>query len=365
MLLSRNRFIVDGETAFIAVPALSRPGLQWKSTAQCVWDDDEFTQNGLELESRIPIRSIMERHAPMAKAFFTEVLKLPDAGLGELLDDLALMQETTRDIPKRVYLLYERVDSFRRHQPKQIKHVATSQNASLANLLHRKAFKERPLVFLRGMNGQSSQWVSIEDCVWTRSVLRHKHALMPSLNDYRGLFQDTLEVPNATTDMLVTELLESATDADMEDEDGYHHIKELLQEIARLPPKDRELGRLVGQECWPCRTPTCPRRLCSIGSFYVNDRQDLFDIFSDTHTFLDFDFNSSRRFAKLLRDRGCDSFLSDKVATETEFCGPLEHDHDLIQDFRGRADALVKYTISSLSYFRSPSSLNALFLTLV
>ena len=170
---------------------------------------------------------------------------------------------------------------------------------------------------------------------------------MPSLNQYRDLFRDTLEVPNATMEMLITDLLESPTDDPMEDEDGYQYVKELLQEIARLQQNDEELDRLDDEECWPCRTPTCPRELCSIGSFYVNDRQDLFNMFSDTHTFLDFDFDMSRKVADLLRNRGCDSFLSEEVFIETESREPLERNHVLTQNFRSRADALVKYAISS------------------
>ncbi|KID97303.1 ATPase-like, ATP-binding domain protein, partial [Metarhizium majus ARSEF 297] len=335
-----DTFSVDDKTACIAVPS-SGSALEWKTPAQCVWDDDEFSQNALELESKMSIRSTIENHAPTAKAFFTKLLKLPNAGIRELLADLALMQETKRDTPKRVYRLYERVESCRRSWPERIRHVSTPRMRQVANRLDRKAFKKRPLVFLRGMNDQNSQWVSIEDCIWTRSVLRYKHALMPSLNKYRGLFRDALEVPNATMDMLVTELLEPTMD--MEDKDGYQHVKELLQEIARLRPNGRVLERLDGKDCWPCRTPTCLHDLCSMGSFYVNDRQDLFDIFTKTHTFLDFDFNASRKLADLLCNRGCDSFLSEKVSTEIEFREPLEHDHDLMQDFRFRADALVKY----------------------
>lgn len=71
---------------------------------------------------------------------------------------------------------------------------------------------------------------------------------MPSLNQYRDLFRDTLEVPNATMDMLVTDLLESPMDAPMEDEDGYQYVKELLQEIARLRQNDEELERLDNKE---------------------------------------------------------------------------------------------------------------------
>ncbi|KAF1960437.1 putative heterokaryon incompatibility protein [Byssothecium circinans] len=320
-------FRVNDQTACIAVPSLSGSTLEWKTPAQCVWDDEEFSQNELKLESKTAIRRTVEQHAPTAKAFFTDVLKLPNAGINELLADLALMQKRNPDDPKRVYRLYERIQSCRRSWPTTIT----------------KAFKERPLVFLRGINGQSGQWLSLKDCIWTRSVLRSKHALMPSLNQYSGLFRDTLEVPNATMDMLVTDLLKSPMDAPMEDEDVYRYVKELLQEIARLRQNDVALRRLDGKECWPCCTPTCPRKLCSIGNFYVNDRQDLFDIFSDSHTFLDFDFDTSKKVADLLRNRGCDSFLSEKVFIKTESCEPLEHDHDLTQEFRGRADALVKY----------------------
>lgn len=165
---------------------------------------------------------------------------------------------------------------------------------------------------------------------------------MPSLNEYRHLFRDTLEVPNATMNMLVTDLLKSLTKHPMEDEGGYQYVKELLQEISRLRQNDKELERLDGKGCWPCRTPTCPRALRSIGRFYVNDRQDLFDIFSDSHTFLDFSFEKSKTVADLLRNRGCDSFLSEEVVIETEAREPLEHDRDLTQDFRSRADALTK-----------------------
>ncbi|KAF2276420.1 uncharacterized protein EI97DRAFT_458354 [Westerdykella ornata] len=324
-----DTFSVDDQTACIAVPSLSGSPLEWKTPAHCVWDDDEFSQNELELESKTTIRRTIEHHAPTAKAFFTDVLKLPNAGIDELLADLALMQKRKRDDPKRVHRLYERIESCRRRRPKPITHV--------------KAFKKHPLVFLRGINDQSGQWLSLKDCIWTRSVLRSKHALMPSLNQYRGLFRDTLGVPNATMGMLITDLLKPLMDAPMEDEDGYQYVKELLQEIARLRQNDEELERLDDEECWPCCTPTCPRELCSIGNFYVNDRQDLFDIFADSHTFLDFDFDTSKKVADLLRNRGCNSFLSENVFIETESREPLEHDHDLTQDFRGRADALVKY----------------------
>jgi hypothetical protein len=166
---------------------------------------------------------------------------------------------------------------------------------------------------------------------------------MPSLNQYRGLFRDTLEVPNATMDMLVTDLL----DLTYGEEEGEHeYAKELLQEIARLRLDDEDLERLDDEACWPCRTQVGTHEMCSIGDFYVNDRQDLFDTFSESHTFLDFDFLATRKVADLLRSRGCDSFLSNSVCIETESLGPLERNPYFTRDFRGRSDALVKYTAS-------------------
>lgn len=125
MLLIEHRFDVDNKTACIAVPSLSGPVLEWKTPAECVWDDDEFTKNELELESKTVIRRTVEQHAPTVKAFFTNVLRLPNAGIDELLADLALMQEKKRDDPERVYRLYERIDSCRRGWPILITHVFT------------------------------------------------------------------------------------------------------------------------------------------------------------------------------------------------------------------------------------------------
>lgn len=125
MLLIENRFGIDDKIACIAVPSSSGSALEWKTPAQCVWDDDEFSQNELELESKTPIRRTVEQHAPTAKAFFTDVLKVPNAGINELLADLALMQKRKRNDPKRVYRLYERIESCHRRWPKTITHVFT------------------------------------------------------------------------------------------------------------------------------------------------------------------------------------------------------------------------------------------------
>jgi hypothetical protein len=200
---------------------------------------------------------------------------------------------------------------------------------------------EYPLVFLRGINGQGGQWLALKDCIWFRSVLRYKHAIMPSLNQYQDLFRDTLAVPNVGMGMLIADLLEPRMRNPI-DMDEFQYAKELLLDIARMQQNKEELNRLSGKECWPCRTPNCPRALCSIGNFYVNDRQDLFDLFSDTHSFLDFDFDDSKKVADLLRDRDCHSFLSETVSIETDCCEPLEYDHSLTHDIRGRTYAIIK-----------------------
>jgi hypothetical protein len=123
ILLIENTYSVPNDTPCIAVLSSSGSAFEWKTPAQCVWDDDEFSQNGLVLESKTAIRHTIEQYAPTAKAFFTHNLNLRNAGIDELLADLALMQKNKRDEPKRVYRLYERIESYRRSWPRLIRHV--------------------------------------------------------------------------------------------------------------------------------------------------------------------------------------------------------------------------------------------------
>lgn len=203
----------------------------------------------------------------------------------------------------------------------------------------------RPLVFLRLTNGKRGRWVFLKDCVWNRSILRNKHVLEPTLHAYRVLFQDTLAVQNVSTDMLVEDLLKLSKSARTGNEYDYQYARDVLEEVSRAPQNSEALRKLSGQQCWPCRTSTASHQLQSIGSFYVNDRQDLFDIFSSTHTFLDFSFDASKKFVTWLRGQFRFTCLSEQVSIETESREPLVHDEQLTQDFRGRADALIKYAI--------------------
>jgi hypothetical protein len=145
-----------------------------------------------------------------------------------------------------------------------------------------------------------------------------------------------LEVPNATRDMLLSELLDRTGD----EEDEHEYAKELLQEIARPPYEDDDLKRLEYQSCWPCRNPEGTLEFCGVEEFYVNDRQDLYETFADSVTLLDCCFDTSKRLGDLLRNQGA-TFLSKSVSIDTECREPLKHDPRLTADFRGRADYLV------------------------
>lgn len=140
--------------------------------------------------------------------------------------------------------------------------------------------------------------------------------------------------------MIVDELKYGVDEGDEED---YEYVKELVQELARrLRPDEEALQDLEEADFWPCRTPMGSHELWCMGDFYVNDRQDLFDIFSDNHIFLDFDFSTSKTLKNLLLIQGCKSFLSEKVLIETEAREPLERNHSLMRDFRSRAGALLR-----------------------
>lgn len=147
MLLTGSRFCISHKTACIAMPSLSGCSLEWKTPSQCVWDDAEFSQNGLELNSKTAIRRTVEQYAPMAKAFFTDFLKLRNAGINELLADLVLMQKDKRDDPKTVHRLYERIESHRRSSPRTIMHVTTPRTPYLADFIIEKLLRSTPSSF--------------------------------------------------------------------------------------------------------------------------------------------------------------------------------------------------------------------------
>ena len=165
---------------------------------------------------------------------------------------------------------------------------------------------------------------------------------MPALKKYRPLFRDILGVTNVTTRMLVDELIKITSETDDEQNEAFEYSKELLNDIARLRNYEDAGPALKVERCWPCRTPTGGRMFCSIGSFFVNDRDGLFKIFSNIHTFLDFDFDATRKFTKMLRNSDCDDFLSTEVVVESEVRGSLHREDILTQNFRYRADALAK-----------------------
>lgn len=195
-------------------------------------------------------------------------------------------------------------------------------------------------MFLRGYNGNRGRWLKLEDCVWTRTILRTKYALISTLNQYRSLFRDTLDVPNVTLNMLVQGFI-SASRAPSEDNVDYS--KELLLDISRKRETSDELTLLKYLKCWPCRLPAGEPVFCAVRDFYVNDRQDLFDIFKDSQTFLDLDFDDSRKVTDLLHKLGCVSFISKQVKVNTEAHQPLQIDHEMSQNYQRRADALNRY----------------------
>jgi hypothetical protein len=203
--------------------------------------------------------------------------------------------------------------------------------------LNRVAFKNHRLIF----NSKDNRWLSPEDCVWGRTVLRGKYDLRQSWWDYEVLFIQTLRVSEATLESLVTELLETTKKDPMKNSRSYMRAKLLLRHVVRLPTSKDEFRRLHNKSVWPCHTPESPRKFCSINEFLVNDRQDLFDMFSSRHTFLDFDFDTARLITDTLKNHASFSFLSKCVSVEASFHQPLRLNHASTTDFRARADSLV------------------------
>ena len=67
------------------------------------------------------MRQITEQHDISVAMFFTSVVGLQNAGISELLDDLALMQQDGSDDTATVFRLYERIEVYRRSSLDKIK----------------------------------------------------------------------------------------------------------------------------------------------------------------------------------------------------------------------------------------------------
>jgi hypothetical protein len=132
-LLIEHRSDIDGKIDHIAVP-VSESRIEWRSLAQCVWNDDEFSQHGLQLESKMAIRDMIERNAPSAKKFFIKCLKLPNAGINEMLGGLRVMQERKSNDIKRINRLYGRIQSLRHIHAEEIKYVLPSIQVVITDL---------------------------------------------------------------------------------------------------------------------------------------------------------------------------------------------------------------------------------------
>jgi hypothetical protein len=146
-----------------------------------------------------------------------------------------------------------------------------------------------------------------------------------------------------TMDMLVSDLLNTTRIASAAgNDDAFKYSKDILLDIS-TKGSDTALP-LDHAHCWPCITPS-GQEFRAIGSFYVNDRQDLFNIFTDLQPFLDFDFNTSKAVSNLLRSRGCVSFISKQVIVQTDPRPPLQFDNDLTLSYQKRADSLNRYAI--------------------
>jgi hypothetical protein len=196
------------------------------------------------------------------------------------------------------------------------------------------------LVYVRNYNDGTGDWVDLNECIWRSSNLQSKHSLQPTLDEFADLFIRILDVPNATLDMLIAEIRDACASTG---QDSHAYCKSLLLEISGKRETNDELEQLVSMTCWPCQRPWGEALFCGKGDFFINDRQLLYDMFNDSQTFLDLDFETTKALSELLRRLNFTTFLSEQVTIETEACQPLLIDHDLTQEYRIRGTAIRRY----------------------
>ena len=97
-----------------------------------MWDAQEFSLNNLQLRTKVVMQRVVSSSYPNTEdstvpSFFTDVVKLPNAGIDELLDDLRLMQRDQSDDSTVIYRLYEVIQTYSLRAPDKIRYVQDCQ----------------------------------------------------------------------------------------------------------------------------------------------------------------------------------------------------------------------------------------------
>lgn len=216
----------------------------------------------------------------------------------------------------------------------------------------RKRFNQFDSIFISGevfegnLSGKASHWYPLSKCVWKApKCLKSRIALSDYYPHLRELFCTALNVTDATPSIVIDELLEITKSDPSTEQNATRHSKSLLSQLAAYTQsgvalESKYLSLLTTKACWPCLSNGNP---CfrSLSQAHANDRQVVYDTFSDRVVMLDFSFEQTRSLMPLLKVLNFGRYLS-KAKVETGLSEEGNRDEVLTDDLRQRTYALYQ-----------------------
>ncbi|KAH6880015.1 hypothetical protein B0T10DRAFT_145765 [Thelonectria olida] len=221
----------------------------------------------------------------------------------------------------------------------------------------KKGFSKKPLIFIPATKFSKSQWVTVEECVWSGpEYLRRTPVLRKTYRSCSSLFWYLLGIKGTNTEILVNEARK------IQDSDSIDYVVKVFSaigEFARRDELDQEPGQLAKtvtslQDCqiFPIELERYKkgsegrhmlRSWTSEPTWFIADRPHLRECFADEILLLAFDVAELQRMAWIRHLPGMEKRLLSKVA----FCQPspelqLVPDDPHTELFRTRAKFIAR-----------------------
>jgi hypothetical protein len=182
--------------------------------------------------------------------------------------------------------------------------------------------------------------------VWKApKCLKSRIPLPDHYSHLRELFCTALNVQDATPSIVIDELLEITKSYLSTERNATRHSKSLLSQLAAYTKsgvtiEGKYLFLLITKACWPCLSNGNP---CfrSLSQAYANDRQIVYEIFSDRVVILDFSLEQTQCLMPLLKVLNFGRYLS-KAKVEAGLSEKGNRDEVLTCDLRKRTYALYQ-----------------------
>ncbi|KAI7554988.1 hypothetical protein KC331_g156 [Hortaea werneckii] len=210
--------------------------------------------------------------------------------------------------------------------------------------LVRSTFENMALIFIA--SSTLSRWVSLSECRWTANPALGLHCLRTRYQDFRDLFQLTLQVKNADAVDIVNEL-DSVNDAHNPAAKA-ERLLTALTTLSSLSSAEHNAVQSIEEKAmkiFPIMDAGSPVRLCSAldDKWYIADRQRLHEAFKGKIGLLHFETAARDTVSALVELLNLENrCLGNLVQEETKADGAVVYESELTDMVRSKAVYLAQ-----------------------